>query len=299
VCPDHAAEPAELLKDADIALYRSKAAGRNRVTMYASEMRAVTAQRITLRREMREALSQDQIVPYYQPQVCLATGVIVGFEALARWQHPTQGLLTPSIFGAAFDDVELATLVGHRLLDTITADMRNWLSSGLSFGRVAVNLSHAEFTQPGFADEFLRVLDGAQVPAEYVEVEITERVLLDGRLDAVSSVLKTFCDQGIKIALDDFGTGYASLTHLKRFPVDHIKIDRSFVQDLEQDPDDEAIIAAVIGLGRSLNLQITAEGVETTGQAQRLREMGCEYAQGYYFAQPMAGSDLPDLISRW
>jgi diguanylate cyclase (GGDEF)-like protein/PAS domain S-box-containing protein len=298
VYPDHAAEPAELLKDADIALYRSKAEGRNRVTMYAPEMRAVTAQRITLRREMREALSQDQIVPHYQPQVCLATGAIIGFEALARWHHPTRGLLTPGTFGAAFDDVELATLVGQRLIGTIAADMRNWLSSGVSFGRVAVNLSHAEFTHPGFADDFLRALDGAQVPARYLEVEITEKVLLDGRLDAVSSVLKTFRDQGIKIALDDFGTGYASLTHLKRFPVDHIKIDRSFVQDLEQDPDDEAIVAAVIGLGRSLKLQITAEGVETTGQAQRLQEMGCEYAQGYYFSQPVTGSDVPDLISR-
>jgi diguanylate cyclase (GGDEF)-like protein/PAS domain S-box-containing protein len=297
--PDHAAEPAELLKDADIALYRSKAAGRNRVTMYAPEMRAATAQRITLRREMREALSQDQIVPNYQPQVCLATGAIIGFEALARWHHPTQGFLTPSTFGAAFDDVELATLVGQRLISTIAADMRNWLSSGLSFGRVAVNLSHAEFTHPGFADDFLRALDEANIPAECVEVEITEKVLLDGRFDAVSSILKTFCDQGIKIALDDFGTGYASLTHLKRFPVDHIKIDRSFVQDLEQDPDDEAIVAAVIGLGRSLKVQITAEGVETAGQARRLQEMGCEYAQGFYFAQPMAGVEVPDLISRW
>jgi EAL domain-containing protein (putative c-di-GMP-specific phosphodiesterase class I) len=171
-------------------------------------------------------------------------------------------------------------------------------NSGLSFGRVAVNLSHAEFTHPSFADDFLRALDASQVPAQYLEVEITEKVLLDGRLNAVSSVLKTLCDQGIKIALDDFGTGYASLTHLKRFPVDHIKIDRSFVQDLEQDPDDEAIVAAVIGLGKSLGLQITAEGVETTGQAQRLREMGCEYAQGYYFAHPAAGYDVPDLISR-
>jgi diguanylate cyclase (GGDEF)-like protein/PAS domain S-box-containing protein len=298
VYPDHAAEPAELLKDADIALYRSKAAGRNCVTMYAPEMRAVTAKRITLRREMREALSQDQIVPYYQPQVCLATGAIVGFEALARWHHPTQGLLTPSTFGAVFDDVELATLVGQRLIGTIAADMRKWLSSGLSFGRVAVNLSHVEFAQPGFADDFLRALDASQVPAEHVEVEITEKVLLDGRLDAVSSVLKTLCDQGVKIALDDFGTGYASLTHLKRFPVDHIKIDQSFVQDIEHDPDDEAIVAALVGLGRSLKLQVTAEGVETTGQAQRLREMGCEYAQGYYFAQPVAGIEVPDLISR-
>jgi EAL domain-containing protein (putative c-di-GMP-specific phosphodiesterase class I) len=299
VYPDHAAEVAELLKNADIALYRSKAEGRNRVTLYAPEMRAVTVQRIALRREMREALSQDQIAPYYKPKVCLATGAIIGFEALARWQHPTQGLLTASTFGAAFDDVELAILVGQRLIGTIAADMHNWLSNGLRFGRVAINLSHAEFTQPGFAADFLRLLDAAQVPAECVEVEITEKVLLDGRFDAISSVLKTICDRGIKIALDDFGTGYASLTHLKRFPVDHIKIDRSFVQDLEHAHDDAAIVAAVIGLGRSLKLQITAEGVETAGQAQRLQAMGCEYAQGYYFAQPVAGADVPGLISRW
>jgi EAL domain-containing protein (putative c-di-GMP-specific phosphodiesterase class I) len=231
--------------------------------------------------------------------VCLATGAIVGSEALARWRHPTQGLLTPATFGAAFDDVELATLVGQRLIGTIAADMRKWLNNGLSFGQIAVNLSHAEFIQPGYADNFLRVLDEAQVPVECVEVEITEKVLLDGRFDGVSSVLKTFCDQGIKIALHDFGTGYASLTHLKRFPVDHIKIDRSFVQDLEQDPDNEAIVAAVIGLGRSLGLRITAEGGETTGQAHQLREMGCEYAQGYHFAQPVASSEVPELISRW
>jgi diguanylate cyclase (GGDEF)-like protein/PAS domain S-box-containing protein len=299
VCPDHAAEPAGLLKDADIALYRSKAAGRNRATLYAPEMRAATVQRIALRREMREALSQDQIVPYYQPQVSLATGAIVGFEALARWQHPTQGLLTPGTFGAAFDDVELATLVGQRLITKITADMRKWLNHGLSFGRVAVNLSHAEFVQTHFADEFLRILDEAQIPAEYVEVEVTEKVLLDGRLDAVSSVLNSFRHHGIKVALDDFGTGYASLTHLKRFRVDHIKIDQSFVRDLEHDPDDAAIVAAMIGLGRSLNLQITAEGVETTGQAQRLLEMGCEYAQGYRFARPVAGLEVPGLIARW
>jgi EAL domain-containing protein (putative c-di-GMP-specific phosphodiesterase class I) len=127
--------------------------------------------------------------------------------------------------------------VGQRLIGTIAEDVRKWLDSGLSFGRVAVNLSHAEFAHPDFAHDFLRVLEAAQVPAEHVEVEITEKVLLDGRFDAVSSILTTFRRHGIKIALDDFGTGYASLTHLKRFPVDHIKIDRSFVQDLEQDPD--------------------------------------------------------------
>ncbi|QRM35648.1 EAL domain-containing protein [Microvirga sp. VF16] len=297
--PDHDATAPELMKDADMALYRAKAEGRNRVVTYLPEMRAATEHRVTLRREMREAISLDQIQPFYQPKVCLATGEIVGFEALARWQHPTRGLVTPGSFADAFDDPELATTVGKRLIGKVTSDMRRWLNSGLSFGHVAINLSQVEFIQPGLAEDILRILDLAKVPPKHLEIEITEKVLLDAQSEAVSDALDRFRARGVQIALDDFGTGYASLTHLKQFAVDHIKIDRSFVRDIEEDPDDEAIVTAVVSLGRSLNLKVTAEGVETTGQAQRLREMGCGSAQGYLYASPMAGADVPGFLAGW
>ena len=297
--PDHDTDAAELMKDADMALYRAKAEGRNRVVTYSPEMRAATEQRIRLRREMREAISLDQIQPFYQPRVCLSTGEIIGFEALARWQHPARGLLTPANFADAFDDPELATMVGKRLIGKVTSDMRRWLNRGLSFGHVAINLSHTEFIQPSLAEDILRILDLAKVPPKHFEIEITEKVLLDAQSHMVSSALDRFRARGVQIALDDFGTGFASLTHLKQFKVDHIKIDQSFVRGIEEDPDDEAIVTAVIGLGRSLNLKVTAEGVETTGQAQRLREMGCSAAQGYLYARPIAGSDVPGFISSW
>ncbi|ANY82502.1 hypothetical protein BB934_29905 (plasmid) [Microvirga ossetica] len=297
--PDHGTDAADLMKDADMAQYRAKAEGRNRVVTYSHEMRAATERRTTLRREMREAVSLDQIMPFYQPKVSLSTGEIVGFEALARWAHPTLGLLTPATFGDIFDDPELATMVGRRLMGKVVSDMRQWLNRGLRFGQVAINLSHREFVQPGQAEDILRILDRSKVPPQHFEIEITEKVLLDAQSDVVSSALEKFRARGVQIALDDFGTGYASLTHLKRFPVDHIKVDKSFVQGIEQNPDDEAIVTAVVSLGRSLNLKVTAEGVETAGQAERLREMGCSAAQGYLYAKPMDGSDVPSLLSEW
>jgi EAL domain-containing protein (putative c-di-GMP-specific phosphodiesterase class I) len=231
--------------------------------------------------------------------VSLSTGEIFGLEALARWQHPTEGILTPSFFGAVFEDHETAASIGKLLTSKIAADVRQWLDDDLPFGRIALNLSPAEFGQTGLVDNMLRTLDWLKVPPTVFEVEVTETVLLGRNSNNVSSALAQFREHGVQIALDDFGTGYASLTHLKQFPVDHIKIDRSFVRDLEQDSDDEAIIAAVIGLGRSLQLQVTAEGVETHGQARRLRELGCDHAQGYLYAKPMAASQIPDLLTRW
>jgi diguanylate cyclase (GGDEF)-like protein/PAS domain S-box-containing protein len=297
--PDHDGNPAELIKDADIAMYQAKSQGRNRVITYSPEMRSAIEQRVSLGRGMREAIANDEIVPFYQPKVCLTTGDIVGLEVLARWRHPTKGILTPNYFGAVFEDHDIAALIGKQVIAKVAADVRSWIDQDLPFGRIALNLSPAEFSQSGIVDNLLRTLDWLKIPASFFEVEVTETVLLGRNSDNVSSALAQFRQQGVQIALDDFGTGYASLTHLKQFPVDHIKIDRSFVRDLEQDSDDEAIVAAVIGLGRSLQLQVTAEGVETHGQARRLRELGCDHAQGFLYAKPMAASQIPDLLGRW
>ena len=297
--PDHDSEPAEIMKDADIALYRAKAEGRGRVVTYTPDMRLAAEHRLALGRDMREAIAHDQFIPFYQPKICLSSGRIVGLEALARWQHPDKGILDPSTFGAAFDDPELAPAIGKRLIGKLASDMRRWLDGGYEFGRVAFNLSSMEFNQPNLADEVIRILNLVKVPANRFEIEVTERVLLDGQFGLVSHILERFHEHGVQIALDDFGTGYASLTHLKRFPVDHIKIDHSFVADLEHDEDDAAIVAAVIGLGHSLGLHVTAEGVETEGQAQRLRAMGCHNAQGYFYAKPMTAAQITDLLAAW
>ncbi|MGF9763098.1 EAL domain-containing protein [Microvirga sp. 0TCS3.31] len=296
--PDHGSNSKDLLKDADIALYRAKAQGRNCAVVYTTELRAAVEQRLSLRHDVREALSRGEIVPFYQPKVCLSTGRIIGFEALARWQHPSKGILTPASFGAIFDEPEPAMEVGRHLMSRVASDMRVWLDAGLNPGQIAVNLSAAEFMQPDLADYILRLLAEKDIPIKNFEVEVTETVLLGRRSEVAAAILEQLHQQGVLIALDDFGTGYASLTHLKQFPVDHIKIDRSFVTNLEQDVGDEAIVAAVVSLGRSLKLQVTAEGVETEGQAQRLRTLGCHNAQGYLYAKPMNAADVPAFFSK-
>jgi len=297
--PEHDSDPAGLMKSADIALYRAKAQGRNRVQTYSPAMRREIEKRVSLGAELREGLARNQITPYYQPKICLATGRIVGFEALARWEHPTRGVLAPAFFGAAFDDADLAPAIRRQLVAKVAADMGHWRADNLPFGRIAVNFSSADFSQPRLVEEILETLQRVKVPPEMFEVEITETVLLGRSSECISAILRQFRSNGISIALDDFGTGYASLMHLKHFPVDHVKIDRTFIEDLDQDTDDEAIVAAITGLGRSLNVQITAEGVETRDQEQRLKRLGCHYAQGFLYSEAISGLEVPGLFQRY
>jgi diguanylate cyclase (GGDEF)-like protein len=297
--PDHHRSTDDLLKDADIALYRAKAQGRNSAVVFAAEMRSETERRMLIAAELRAALASGQIVPYYQPKICFTTGAIVGFEALARWQHPQKGLLTPGYFGSAFENPELATAIGSSLIRQFAADLGQWCRCGLNPGRVAVNFSSAEFRKPDLAGDILSVLSEHDVPPARFEVEVTETVFLGHGSEVVPATLQRLHDSGILITLDDFGTGFASLTHLKQFPVGHIKVDQSFVRNVVQDQGDAAIITAVIGLGRSLAMQVTAEGVETVVQADRLSAMGCDYAQGYLYSRPMAGSHLPWFLRNW
>ena len=294
--PDHDKQPSDLMKDADLALKAAKAQGRNRAVIYSREMRQHIDQKATTIRDIQEALRQGQIIPFYQPKVDLKTGRVIGFEALARWHHPIHGLLTPGSFTQAFEDAELSITFGEAMIRRVAADIRTWLDQGIDCGRVAVNLSTAQFNWVGLAKRFLNILHGAGVPSERLEVEITETVFLGRSTTHVAMALKQFQENGVRIALDDFGTGYASLVHLKQFPIDDIKIDRSFVKDLERDADSAAIVLAVIELGMSLGKNVIAEGVETIEQAGFLREKGCPQAQGNLYAAPMPAASIPHFL---
>lgn len=297
--PLHDRDPCELMKDADLALYDAKGKGRNRAIVYQPSMRTGMERRVTVARDMRAAIDARQIVPFYQPKVCLRTGAIKGFEALARWQHPRDGILTPAAFSSVFEDPELAVAIGERMVEQVATDIRSWLDAGLDCGRIAVNLSSAEFGQEDLADRLFEIIQSCGVLPERFAFEVTETVFLGNHSDVVTRTLARLHEAGIRIALDDFGTGYASLTHLKQFPVDEIKVDQSFVRGLEVRPDDVAIVSAVVGLGRNLGLDVVAEGIETRGQAMHLREMGCDYAQGYLFSKPVSSTRVHSLLRDW
>jgi diguanylate cyclase (GGDEF)-like protein/PAS domain S-box-containing protein len=287
---------AELITSADIALYEAKKLGRGRVASYSPSMRRSIETRIRIARDIRCALDACQIIPFYQPKICLQTGNLIGFEALARWRHPSQGILPPAAFASAFENPELAVGIGEAMLAQVTSDLRNWLDRGLPCGRIAINLSTAEFSRPDLAETILDRLALLGIATRHFEVEVTENVFLGKDACEVAGILQRFHERGITVALDDFGTGYASLTHLKQFPVDEIKIDRSFIRDLQRDPGDAAIVSAVIGLGKSLGKSIIAEGVESAWQVDYLRRLGCDCAQGYHFSKPMVGSRVPWFI---
>jgi len=297
--PEHHHDPVELMKDADIALYRAKEQGRSQAVVYTSAARESMEHRVSIAHDVREGLAAQQFVPYYQPKVSLVTGQIVGFEALARWKHPTKGLLTPDYFGSMFSEQAVSIALGEQMIRQVAADVRSWLDQGLECGRVAVNLSSADISDPRLADRIIRILEDARVSTAHFEVEVTETAFLGRRTATASFILNKLHESGISVALDDFGTGFASLLHLKQFPVDHIKIDQSFVRNLISDDSDAAIVAAIVSLGHAMGMHTTAEGVESPEQAERLRKAGCDFAQGFLYARPLQGERIPKAIQDW
>lgn len=294
--PEHDSKPTDLMKDADLALYAAKAQGRNRAVLFTPDMRNFIEQGVSITQDIHAALRERQIVPFYQPKLNLETGQIIGFEALARWQHPKLGLLTPASFPSAFEDPDLSIIFGEYMFRAVASDIRRWLDEGVNCGRIAVNLSTAQFSWVGLAKRLLEIVQGANVPPERLDVEITETVFLGKSSAHVATALKQFHESGVKIALDDFGTGYASLIHLKQFPVNEIKIDQSFVKGIERDTENAAIVIAVIQLGKSLHMDVIAEGVETLEELQFLQSHGCLYIQGNLYAKPMQAEDVPTFI---
>lgn len=297
ICKGRTAEK-NLLKHADLALYESKASGRGGFRLYHPAMWSS----INLRREMlsiaASALDGDFIEPYYQPKVDLGTETIVGFEALLRCCVTGEEAKGPDHFAAAFEDPTLALKLSDRLVDRVIDDIVSWRASGLRFGHIAINAALAELRQGDFADRLMAKLERAQIPPECIQIEVTESVLLGREIELVERNFIALTQCGIRLALDDFGTGFASLTHLKRFPIEIIKIDRSFVRDLQIDPEDGAIVDALVGLGRALGIHVVAEGIETTAQRDFLAALGCAMGQGYLFGAAMPARDVAELFAR-
>jgi diguanylate cyclase (GGDEF)-like protein/PAS domain S-box-containing protein len=290
IYPAHGNNRTEILKNADVALYAAKAAGRGTLMVFQSEMRLELQRRASMLSVARNTLDHDRIVPFYQPKIDLHTGSIVGFEALLRWRHPREGIQAPDTLAAAFDDIRLARELSRRMIQMVIRDLHVWRKKGIHVDHVAINASAAEFRGDDYAEVLLELMAEAAIPVSAIQLEVTETVFLGRGAESVLRALEKLSEAGMQLALDDFGTGYASLSHLKQFPVNIIKIDRSFVKDMETNRNDAAIIDAVIGLGKSLGLLVIAEGVETSAQHLSLQTLGCEQAQGFLYGKAQPGS---------
>jgi diguanylate cyclase (GGDEF)-like protein/PAS domain S-box-containing protein len=285
-----------LLAAADAAMYRAKQSGRNGYQFFTADINQRTRARAQLGAELRRALERDEFEVYYQAKFDLRSGVPCAVEALLRWRHPERGLVSPDEFIPVLEETGLIVAVGEKVLRRACADLRAWEAAGLRAIPVAVNLSARQFRQQDLNARILALVGESGVDPDMIELEITEsQLMLDP--EHAERVLRALADAGIRVAIDDFGTGYSSLSYLTRFPVAALKVDRSFVADVLGDPADAAIVRAIIDMAHTLGFVVVAEGVETQAQAAFLRSLGCEHAQGYFFARPMPEADFRALIS--
>lgn len=288
----------DLIRFADLALYAAKRSGRNGYRFFDETMREDADRRMEALHDFRDALRGDgEIVLYYQPKVDLRTGRIAGLEALLRWRRVDGTVLAPDAFKDAFHDTALSDRIGNHVLREALAAASRWHARGLGFGSIAINLSPLQFRDQDLADRILHGIGEAGVPATCLQVEITEEVLLSSRFSRAVESIDRLRRAGVKVAFDDFGTGYASLTHLCDFPVDIIKIDRSFVAGLDQQSRKKAITASVVDLARSLDLEVVAEGIETTAQRDIVRSLGCRFGQGYLFGRPVDAAAMEEQLA--
>ncbi len=298
VFPRDATEQSDLLKNADLALYRAKSFGRGRTDVFSPDLRASIDRKVELQENALEAIQRDEFTLYFQPIVPSDPSAPPSFEALLRWRHPVHGVLAPGRFEEIFEDPSVAVAIGDRVMDLAIAQAAAWQSEGLTFGRVAVNVTGADFGFGSLADRLKAKLDRAGVSPEKLCVEVTEQVFLGSGSTHVVEALVELNALGVEIALDDFGTGYASLSHIKAYPIGRLKIDRSFVMDMQHNTDNLSIVQAIVQLGRSLGLCTTAEGVENEAQVALLRSMGCGSLQGYHFSRPLPAEEIRPFLKQ-
>lgn len=284
-----------LIRNADTAMYRAKELGRNGFQFYTSEMNSRALEKLSLESNLRRALERREFLLYYQPKASLATGEITGLEALLRWRHPDLGLVSPADFMPMLEETGLIVATGEWVIRSACAQIRAWRQAGARPVPVAVNLSARQFQAKDLGQSIARILDEEEIAHGLLELEITESSLV-GNTEEAANTLGFLNSLGIRVAIDDFGTGYSSLSYLKRFPLDSLKIDGSFVRDITTDSDDAAITRAIITMAHSLDLEVVAEGVETEQQLNFLNANGCDEIQGYYFSAPMPAEDVLELL---
>jgi diguanylate cyclase (GGDEF)-like protein/PAS domain S-box-containing protein len=292
--PDDAESADELILNADTAMYSAKRRGRNNYQFFTDDLNVQTRERLMIENGLRVAEQRNELCLFYQPKIEFGQRKITGLEALVRWRHPTMGLISPDRFIPIAEETGLIVPIGEWVLRTACQQIHDWRREGFNL-RVAVNLSARQFRQTHLAQTINEILSDTGVSPEYLEIEITESDVMENAESAIAT-LDELKARGINISIDDFGTGYSSLSYLKRFPLDILKIDRSFVRDIPADGDDAAIVEAIIALARSLDIKVVAEGVETESQFEFLNRSGCDFAQGYLFSPPLPPPEIRKLL---
>jgi diguanylate cyclase (GGDEF)-like protein/PAS domain S-box-containing protein len=295
VFPDDGKDAETLVKNADTAMYQAKENGRQSYQFFRPVMNVRAVERQSIEENLRRALERQEFSLHYQPKIRLRTGEITGAEALLRWTHPVRGAVSPAQFIPVAEDCGLILPIGQWVLREACKQAREWFDAGLPLGTMAVNISSMEFRDDNFLDSVFATLSETGLDPKSLELELTESVLMK-RAESAASVLKTLRARGVQIAVDDFGTGYSSLSYLRKFPIDALKIDQSFVRQITSTPDDTTIVTAVISMGRSLKLRVVAEGVETREELAFLQTHLCDEAQGYYFSRPVLPQQFAMLL---
>jgi diguanylate cyclase (GGDEF)-like protein len=295
--PDDGVTMQALLAHADAAMYSAKQHGRGNFRRYAPGMDAGTEERVQLESDLHNAVTQNQFDLYYQPKVDTQTGEVRSAEALIRWMHPTRGIISPAEFIPLAEECGLIGTIGGWVIREACRQTRAWQIDGVPTLRVSVNLSASQFRDSGLVDSIRRALDDAGLQARYLEVELTESAVMSDPEKSIA-ILEQLSAMGVLVSVDDFGTGYSSMSYLRRFPIDKLKIDRVFIDEIVSRPEDASIVRAIVSLAHSLRLKVVAEGVETPAQLDFLKTAGCDEYQGYHFSRPLPAADFEHLIRR-
>ncbi|WP_255438226.1 EAL domain-containing protein [Ammoniphilus sp. YIM 78166] len=293
--PEHGEDVESLLKNADTAMYHAKDLGKNNFQFYTSKLDQKVLERLTLENELRKALERKEFVLHYQPLIQINSNKMIGVEALIRWQHPLLGIISPTRFIPLAEETGLIVPIGEWILHSACAQNKAWQDQGYPPLKVSVNLSGRQFKEPDLVHTIADILDKTGLDPQYLELEITENISMND-VNFTIQALQELKALGLKISIDDFGTGYSSLNYLKKFPIDTLKIDQSFVRDIHTDRDDAAIVKAIMAMAFSLDLNVIAEGVETIEQLLFLTKQNCPEAQGYYFNKPLTPDEVLNLL---